>query len=70
MIFCLVDLIKIYPNPVVNALTINTNGVQLEQVTVYDVLGKIIIDTTLNLEIIITATLKTGLYLLKTKVFA
>jgi len=62
MIFCLVDLIRIYPNPVVNALTISTNGVQLEQVTVYDVLGKIIIDTTLNLEIIITATLKTGLY--------
>ena len=63
----LVDLIKMYPNPVVNELTINTNGIQLEQVIVYDVLGKIIIDTKLNLETINTSTLKSGLYILKIK---
>jgi hypothetical protein len=63
----LIDLVKIYPNPVVNALYIKTKSVQLEQIIVYDVLGKSIINTKLNLDKIDVSTLTVGLYLLKIK---
>jgi hypothetical protein len=63
----LIDLVKIYPNPAVNELYIKTNSIQLEQVIVYDVLGKVIINTKLNLDKIDVSTLTVGMYLLKIK---
>jgi hypothetical protein len=59
--------VKIYPNPVMGELYIKTNSIQLEQVIVYDVLGKVIINTILNLDKIDVSTLKIGIYLLEIK---
>ena len=61
------DLVKIYPNPVINVLHIQSNEINVEQVTVYNILGKSIINTKLNLENIDTSTLRSGVYLLKIK---
>ena len=63
----LIDLVKIYPNPVMSELYIKTNSIQLEQVVVYDVLGKVIINTKLNLDKIDVSTLVLGMYILKIK---
>ena len=63
----LINLMKIYPNPVVNALYIEANSIQLEQVIVYDALGKIIINNKLNLDRINTSALKPSVYFLKIK---
>jgi hypothetical protein len=63
----LIALLEIYPNPIVNELFIKTNSIQLEQVIIYDVLGKSIINTKLNLDKIDVSTLKVGMYLLKIK---
>jgi len=63
----LIDLVKIYPNPVMSELYIKTNSIQLEQLVVYDVLGKVIINTKLNLDKIDVSTLALGMYILKIK---
>ena len=63
----LIDLVKIHPNPVMSELYIKTNSIQLEQVVVYDVLGKVIINTKLNLDKIDVSTLVLGMYILKIK---
>ena len=63
----LVDLIEVYPNPVVNELNLRTDSIQLEQVIIYGVLGKVIIKIKKNLDIINTSSLKVGVYFLKIK---
>ena len=61
------ELVNIYPNPVVNELYIKTYNIQLEQVIVYDILGKEIINNKLNLDRINTSSLNAGVYFLMIK---
>ncbi|MBK5212586.1 MAG: T9SS type A sorting domain-containing protein [Flavobacteriaceae bacterium] len=62
----LIDRFKIYPNPATNGyLYINSkiNGVKI--ISVFDVLGKQVIKTTLNGERLDISALKSGVYILK-----
>lgn len=57
--------ISIFPNPTSNVLNIDANNLQIENVQIFDMLGKQIINST-NTEINVS-NLKTGIYLLKAK---
>lgn len=38
------DSIEVYPNPATNFITIKSNGAEIQQVTISDLSGKIMID--------------------------
>ena len=62
----LIDRFKIYPNPATNGyLYINSKISGLKSVSIFDVLGKQVIKTTLNGERLDISALKSGVYILK-----
>ena len=63
----LVDLIKVYPNPVVNELFIKAKDTKIKQLILYDILGRVIKNNKQNIEKIDSSSLKSGMYLLEVK---
>lgn len=60
------DIFKIYPNPATNGyLYINSKGMGIKNISVFDVLGKQVLKTMLNGEKLDISSLKSGVYILK-----
>ena len=57
--------VKLYPNPTSNILNIKGNNQQIQQIEIYDMLGKQILKS--NLSEISVSHLKSGIYILKAK---
>jgi len=61
------SLISIYPNPVKNILHINHSGYNLDNVSLYDVLGKSVMDAKTS-NTINVSKLKSGLYFVRIRI--
>ena len=61
------ESLKLYPNPVDNVLHIKTNNLEIQSVTLYDVLGKSVKNITEENNAIHFSGLNKGVYLLKIK---
>ncbi|RZJ33351.1 MAG: T9SS type A sorting domain-containing protein [Flavobacterium sp.] len=62
------DELVLYPNPAKNVFNLKPkNGVQVQSVSIYNLLGQLLIISTGNTEIIDVSELKTGNYLVKVK---
>jgi len=58
--------IVFYPNPTQNKLYFSSNKTEVSTISIYDILGKKVLETTLNsLQSIDVSNLKAGLYILK-----
>jgi len=55
----------IYPNPTKNILNINCNGIQIQELRIYDEVGVEVLYKNIDFEVIDVAFLKSGLYLLE-----
>ncbi len=61
------NAINIYPNPVKNKLQINTNNAAIQEITIYDILGKTILKSQSSIRVLDVSQLKSGMYLIKIK---
>ncbi|MDO5979422.1 Calx-beta domain-containing protein [Flavivirga spongiicola] len=61
------DSISLYPNPIENNLYIETNNVEVEQVTLFDVLGKFVENVELENQTVDLSSINPGIYLLRIK---
>ncbi|MBV7270717.1 T9SS type A sorting domain-containing protein, partial [Winogradskyella luteola] len=59
--------LKLYPNPVQNILHVNANSMDIDQILVYDVLGKSMESVRLENETLDFSNLQAGIYVLKVK---
>ncbi len=63
-----IDGLNLYPNPVSNGkVFITSKSGQDKEVTIYDVLGKLIIQTVLTSKELNVASLNSGVYIIKIK---
>jgi len=60
------NAISIYPNPVENALNINTKGSEIESIAILDLTGRVVLKNISATETIDVSTLKQGVYFLRT----
>ncbi|MDD7885586.1 Calx-beta domain-containing protein [Flavivirga sp. 57AJ16] len=61
------DLISLYPNPVEENLHIKTDNVEIEQVALFDVLGKLVKDIELKNQTVDLSSIDPGVYLVRIK---
>ena len=57
--------LKLYPNPVINILTIESNSVAISKVEIYSILGKKIKEINSNFSFITTDNLSSGIYFIR-----
>lgn len=57
--------LKLYPNPVMNILTIESNSVAISKVEIYSILGKKIKEINSNFSFITTDNLSSGIYFIR-----
>ena len=64
---CLIEenSLKLYLNPVINILTIESNSVAISKVEIYSILGKKIKEINSNFSFITTDNLSSGIYFIR-----
>jgi hypothetical protein len=61
--------LSIYPNPANNGIvTIKSQGSSIKNITLFDMLGRSVLQTKLNSEVLDVRTIKSGLYLLQVSI--
>jgi hypothetical protein len=61
----LLDLFTVYPNPVKETLHIKSNGVEITKLSLYDMLGRLVLEKSTEFENIDVSALESGWFILK-----